>query len=106
MLTIQDILKAYDTIQKAKYEQELIQEQKKLKSALNEHYTCYNRCYYLKYSPEEREIIIKTLTNIYKNYYKPMSIFNNQYKKEEKMLKKIITKLEKNKIYWKLENKI
>lgn len=98
MLTIRDILNAYDTIQRAKYEQELIHEQKKLKSALNEHYTCYNRCYYLKYSPEEKTIIENSLKIILEKM--------TTTKNDTARIKKILAKLKRNKIYWKLENKI
>ncbi|QXN75194.1 hypothetical protein [Microvirus mar39] len=97
MIKISQLIKAYETIQKAKIEQEVQEENKKLKKALNEHYTCYNRCYYLKYSPEEKETILNTLKITLNTYPLPTP--------ENQKIKKIINKLEKNSIYWKLENK-
>lgn len=97
MITIKQILNAYETIQKAKIEQELLTENRKLQQAINEHYTCYNRCYYLKYEPNEKNIIKNSLKLVLEKF--------TIDKKSEKELKKIITKLEKNSIYWKLENK-
>ncbi|UPW41189.1 hypothetical protein [Sigmofec virus UA08Rod_5228] len=105
MIKIKQLLQAYDVIQRAKIEQELITENKKIQQAINGHYTCYNRCYYLKYSPEEKELI----TKIIRNYMitikpEPWSPTKKDYKIDK--ITRILTKLEKNSIFWKLENKI
>lgn len=98
MIEIKQLLKAYETIQQAKIEQELSEENKKIQEKINEHYTCYNRCFYLKYEPEEKKLIEEAVR------YRTLHLEDQI--KHKKQLEKILKKIENNKIYWKLENKI
>lgn len=99
MITLKQILKAYDDLNKEEIEKKLKAENEKIKKECNEHYTSYNRCYYLKYRPEDESLLLDIIK---------MHISEHKKDFDNYRLKKILnlqTRLEKNHIYWKLENK-
>lgn len=100
MITIKQILNAFETIQQAKIEEKLKEENKKIQRALNEHYTCYNRCYYLKYSANEKKLLEEIIDEKIKSIP-----WTPRITEKELAIHKLKTKLAKNKIYWKLINR-
>lgn len=103
MKSLQKIIQALEQtlkhIEQQEIQQKQAEENKKLQKICNEHYTSYNRNFYLKYRPEDEYLILETIRCF---------IDQNKSNMDNYKLKRLLNlqyKLEKHHIYWKLENK-